>query len=351
MADSRAADAQPGPGSEWPVPWEPVWGESARVGDYLSSWAVRGALGLTARLPERSLELLIRSVAALAHRLDRRRTRAAHEFLRQALGDLPHDELERRTRLAWQHLLRVTIDTQRFLVKVPPERVREHYEIVWTDDLRRVAAEKRGCILVGAHLGNWEAGAGIAPWIGLHPVYGVAKPPKNRPLSRAIQAERERRGIRILNRKGAMRAAPRILEAGGTIAMLLDQRTSGRSFLAPFFGRLARCDRSAGVLMQRHRVPILVGWGTRGPKPLTYRLEFPDVLWPEDWADAELEAIVARIHQAFEHLILAHPDQYVWIHDRYKDTPSELSGGPPRILRPGESPRATAPPDSQAHRP
>lgn len=330
---------------DWPVPWEAVRGTSSRWSDHLSTWALRGALAVATRLPEPLLEALISALAAVGHRFGKRRTEASHEFLRQALGDLPHAELERRTRLAWKHLFRVTIDTQRFLRVVPPERVPDHYEIEWNDHVREVLRRKQGCLLVGAHLGNWEAGMAIAPFLGLHPVYGVAKPPKNRPLSVQVQDERERRGVRILPRKGAMRAAPRILEAGGAICLLLDQRASGRALLAPFFGRPARCDRSAGVLMKRHRVPILVGMGLPGPRPLTYRLSFPEVLWPEDWADREVGDVVTAVNQAMERLILAHPDQYVWIHDRYRDTPRELEEGvPARILRrPGPTASSSEP--------
>jgi KDO2-lipid IV(A) lauroyltransferase len=137
-----------------------------------------------------------------------------------------------------------------------------------------------------------------------------------------------------------MAAAPAILKAGGTIALVIDQRTSGRALLVPFFGRLARCERAPAVLLKRQRVPIVISACLLGARPLHYRLELGEVLHPDEWARAEVEEIVLRVNQGFERLIRAHPEQYIWIHDRYRDTPREVpSGAPPRILRNREGPQ------------
>lgn len=333
--------------ADWPVPWQPVWGESAGLGSRVGDWAVRAALAGAVRLPHGALDVLVSGLAAAAQRLDRRRTLAAREFLRQALGELGVAERERLVRGAWLQLLRVSVDTERLFLRVPAERMRAHFEVHTSVEARAAFAARRGCLIVTPHLGNWEAPLGILPQLGLHPVYGVAKPPKNLFLSRTMQASRERRGARILSRKGAMAAAPAILKAGGTIAMVIDQRTSGRALLVPFFGRLARCERGPAVLLKRQRVPIVVSSCLPAEQPLTFRVEFGEVLQPDEWARSEVEAIMLRVNQGFERLIRAHPEQYLWIHERYRDTPLELpSGAPPRILR-GSGGRPTSDPASE----
>ncbi len=320
--------------AEWPVPWQPVWGESAGLGSRVGDWAARAALAGAIRLPEGALDVLLAALAAVAQRLDRRRTRAAHEFLQQAMDALAPEERERLTRCAWLQLLRVSVDTERLFLRVAPERLRTHFEVRTSVEARAVFAARRGCLLVSPHLGNWEAPLAVLSGLGLHPVYVVAKPPKNRFLSQAMQATRERRGVRILSRKGAMSVAPAILKAGGTLVLAIDQRTSGRALLVPFFGRLARCERAPAVLLKRQRVPIVLTSCLMGARPLSYLLEFGEVLHPDQWARAEVEEIMLRVNQGFERMIRASPEQYIWIHDRYKDTPKELaSGAPPRILR------------------
>jgi KDO2-lipid IV(A) lauroyltransferase len=345
MADTNALAlgdfGSPSPGREdWPVPWQPVWGESAGLGSRVGDWSARAALAGAVRLPQGALDALLAALAACGHGLDRRRTRAAREFLRQALGEQAPAERERLVRSAWLQLLRVSVDTERLFLRVPPERLRERFDVHTSSEAQAVFAARRGCLVVSPHLGNWEVPLAILPQLGLHPAYGVAKPPKNRFLSQAVQASRERRGVRILSRKGAMAAAPAILKAGGTIALVIDQRTSGRALLVPFFGRLARCERAPAVLLKRQRVPIVISSCLQAARPLHYRLEFGEVLHPDEWARCEVEEIVLRVNLGFERLIRAHPEQYIWIHDRYKDTPGELDpGAPPRILRPqGSSP-------------
>jgi len=318
----------------WPVPWQPVWGEQDGIASRLGTLAVRAALGGASRLPEPLLGALLGALAVLGSALGRKRTRAAHEFLGQALGELPRAELARLTRRAWVQLLQVSVDMER-LGRVPRARIREHFEVVYGEGTRRALEDPRGCLIVTGHLGNWEAAFTFLPNLGLHPAYGVAKPPKNRELSRLLQASREAWGVRVLSRKGAMADAPAILRAGGRIALVIDQRTSGRALLVPFFGRLARCERAPAVLLKRQKAPVVLAT-CRGTGPLRYRIEFHEVLWPEEWARREVEAIVTRINQGLEREIRATPEQYVWIHDRYRDTPRELpEGARPRLERGG----------------
>jgi Kdo2-lipid IVA lauroyltransferase/acyltransferase len=334
--DSRPielADAQRA-SRDWPVPWQPVWGEADGLGSRVGTWALRALLFLVLRLPERVLQALLSSLAALGARFGRRRSRAAREFLRQALGELTDEELARRVRLAWRHLLCVSVDTER-LTRIPRERLRERFEVRKSADAQRALEARSGCLIVSGHVGNWEAAFAVLPALGLHPVYGVAKPPKNKFLSQSLQASRERFGVRVLSRKGAMAAAPTILRAGGTIGLVIDQRTSGRALLVPFFGRLARCERAPAVLLKRQRVPIVLLSCRMAARPLHYELELSEVLWPEEWARRPVEDIVLRINQGLERMIRADPEQYVWIHDRYRDTPRTLEeGAGARLERP-----------------
>jgi KDO2-lipid IV(A) lauroyltransferase len=125
---------------------------------------------------------------------------------------------------------------------------------------------------------------------------------------------------------------------------VIDQRTSGRALLVPFFGRLARCERAPAVLLKRHRVPIVLASCLQARAPLHYQLRFGEVLQPDEWGRAEVEEIVLRVNQGFERMIRAAPEQYIWIHDRYRDTPRALGpGAEPRLARPSIPPAAPPP--------
>ncbi len=319
-----AEDAEIG----WPVPWEPVWGQKDGRLERLQGHALLACMEIVALLPEWLLQGLIEVLSRVAKPVDRRRSRAARRFLLQALGPMPRRELERRVLQSYRHFFRVMADSQRFFRRFRGPEILQRFEVHWNDDVRRVISKRQGCLLITAHVGDWEAALAAAPWLGFGPVYAVARPPNNRVFSQATQSEREQRRIRLLPRRGAMQSAPSILRAGGAIGLVLDQRSRGRgALLAPFLGRPARCDRSAGVLMKRFRVPAVVCACTRAEEPLSYRIDFYDVLWPEEIRGVDLLTITTRINRAFERMILDHPDQYFWLHDRYKATPL-LSGEP-----------------------
>lgn len=314
--------------ADWPVPWQSVWGPADGPVERAQAWLALGALEALGRLPTPARRAAIALLARAARRLDRRHADAARAFLRQALGPLPRRELEARVLQAYRHFLRVLVDAHRWPRLVPWERTLERFDVRWSEDARRAVASRSGCVFVTAHLGNWEILVTLAPWLGFDPMYAIAKPMRNRPLSRAAQASREARGVRLLPRRGAMGDAPRVLAAGGSIGMLLDQRARQKPVLAPFFGRPARCDRSAGVLLRRVRAPLVLVFCTYADeRDARFRVEFPRVLWPEELAGAGPAEIARRVNEVFEGAILAAPEQYFWLHDRYRDTPEEPGAG------------------------
>jgi KDO2-lipid IV(A) lauroyltransferase len=306
---------------DWPVPWQPAWGPRNGPLAHLEYWLLQVVLGGASRLPPRAFGALASGLAHLARVVDRRHSESARIYLTQALGEMPRAELERRVVQAYRHLLTMVVEGERFARLVPPEELREHFDLDFSDEVWRVREEGRGSVFVTAHVGDWEAASSLLPWIGFDPVYAFARPPKNRPMSKAIQRARERRGIRILPRRGGMLDARAVIRAGGCIGMLLDQRGRKKPIVAPFFGRPALCDRSAGVLLRRLGAPVMIGASYRTDVRLRYRVVCRTVLRPAEVADLAPEELATRINRELEQLILAAPDQYLWLHDRYKGAP------------------------------
>ncbi|MBK7643319.1 MAG: lysophospholipid acyltransferase family protein [Planctomycetes bacterium] len=305
---------------DWPVPRQEVLGKRGGVLAWIECQLVRGLVGGVARLPGGARRLLVDALARLARRVDRSHSRAAEEYLRQALGrDLPPDELARRVLQAWKHLFEVTLDSEVFGARVRPQDVRSHFEVELCPAAQELLARKEGCVLISAHIGDWEIGTAVMPWLGFDPLYSVSKPPKNRWLSVHAQRLRESRGMRLIPRRGAMEFIPTIVRAGGTVAMMLDQRARVKPVLAPFFGRESKCDRSASVLLRRLRAPIVFAACYRTPgQPFRYRFVAPRVLRPEEVAGKSAEEVAALVNSELEKLILAAPEQYFWLHDRWR---------------------------------
>ena len=76
--------------------------------------------------------------------------------------------------------------------------------------------------------------------------------------------------------------------------------------------------------MKRLRAPAVVTVCLLTDRPLHYVIEFVGCLWPEELRESDPVQIATRINQIYEKVIRAHPEQYFWLHDRYKRTPLEM---------------------------
>lgn len=305
---------------DWPVPWTPVEGTRGGPVAWVEYLALRGATGFAARLPELLLRPTIEVLARLARLVDKKHTSDARKFIRQALGDkLSEAELDEAALQAYRHLIGITIRSEAWHRKISDSNWREHLTLELSPEFE--ALRGKGAIMITPHLGDWEVAGAFLQKLGHHPVYAIAKPPKNRPLSRHLQRTREGRGMRVLPRRGGIQHAAKVVEAGGKLCLLIDQRGRGRNILAPFFGRPALCDRSAGVLLKRLKVPIVIGAVFLADRPDHYRMHAQTVFDPADFANQSVEEIITRINGELEKLILQAPEQYFWLHDRYRGAP------------------------------
>jgi KDO2-lipid IV(A) lauroyltransferase len=301
-------------------------GSRAGAGAWLEFKATMFAMGVVSRLPRFVQKALISGLARLAMRLDKRHSHAARAFISQALGPAAAKE-DWRIHRAYVHLFQMSVDSHAFDRKVPADQVLEHYDIECLPEVQAAFDSDRGAILVSCHVGDWEAGAAVMPYLGMSPSYVVARPPKNRYLSQHLLEVRRRKNVTVLPRRGSMLQVGSVLKEGGWIAMLLDQRSSGKSVLAPFFGRPTTCERSVAVLIKRMGMPIVFVGCYITDRPFYYDMVFPCIIQAEELADKSVEEIITRINREQEKLILRHPEQYFWLHDRYRDAPPLETAG------------------------
>ena len=307
---------------DWPVPWTSVEGARGGVTAWLEYAALRGLTGPAASLPTFLFRPFVEVFARICRRVDRRHREQARVFLRQAFGEeLSEEEIGERILQAYRHMIQITIRTTRWKNYVLADDWHKRCELELSPEFE--ALRGKGSIMICPHVGDWEAAGAFLERLGFGPIYAIAKPAKNRPLSRHIQKTREDRGVRMLPRHGGIQHAAQIIEGGGILCLLIDQRARQRGVLVPFFGRLALCDRSAGVLLKRLKAPITVGAVYLTDKPFHVRVDAQTVFQPEDFALHSVEEIISRINGKIEALILKEPDQYFWLHDRYRGAPEK----------------------------
>ena len=178
-----------------------------------------------------------------------------------------------------------------------------------------------GVLFVSCHVGHWEVAGVALATLGFAPVYAVAKAPRNDPLSRYMQRSRESQGGRLLPRKDAMKSVPRVLKGSGSVMFMLDHRSRSKPVFAPFFDRPAACERSASVLIKRTKAPLLFYACYESDGPTPYELVLGPVLEPEDLAGLPPDQLCALMNQQFERMIRHAPEQYFWLHDRFRNAP------------------------------
>lgn len=308
---------------EWPVPWRAVQGDRTGFGARMEYFAYRAALGSVGSLPRSMRTACLNALARLARAFDARHSEAARIFLRQAFGPgTPAPEIEARVLRAWRHLFEIAVSAETLEKSGDADTHASRTSLVRPHpELQALLDSDQGAILVTGHLGHWEACLAVAPRLGMDPMYVISKPPRNRYLSVRAQGLREARGVRLIPRQGAMQDAPAILRSGGYVAMMMDHRARKRTVTAPFFGRPAHCERGGAALLKRLRVPVVVGACFQAETPGHYEIELPAVLAPDAFAGRSPEEVAARINHELEKLILSRPDQYYWIHDRFRGAP------------------------------
>lgn len=307
---------------EWPIPWQAVRGDRGGPIAWIEARAVQALVAMVGVLPLAAQNGVASLLARGLRRFDRRHSDAARQFLAQAFGPaMGTSEREARVLEAWRFFLTMSMRSAQLDARIARDGLAAHFETRYAPGVRESLAARTGRIIVAPHLGDFEAGARAIPMLGIGPTYIVSRPPRNRYLSEILQRQRDARGFRLLPRHGAMDDVAKILAAQGSVVMMLDQRARKRTVLAPFFGRLAHCERAAGVLMRRLSVPVLTVWCEALEQPWRYRVHVTRVFQPEEFARASAEEIATALNREMEQMILSAPGQYFWLHDRYHQAP------------------------------
>ncbi len=263
---------------------------------------------------------------------DRKRLDRAETNLRRCLPHLGEAEVRDVALRSMRYLF------QLFCAEIPmtprlvtPSTWMNCFHFSRIDEALALLMSKRPVILITGHCGNFEIlGFGLS--VAGFPLTALARPLDMPLIDDWVRDVRQRRGMGVLVKWGASEAMTDILERGGRLAFIADQNAGDRGLFVPFFGRLASAYKSIGLLALRYEIPIVCGVARRlGPDVFKYEIECVDLIGPRDWHQQEdpLYYITARYSRAIEAMVRNAPDQYFWVHRRWKSRPRhELEGKP-----------------------
>jgi len=204
----------------------------------------------------------------------------------------------------------------------PPGAMLQRVRLDGVEHIKAALAEGRGALLLGAHFGNWELLAAAHLLTGLPPLNVVVRPLDNPFLDALVARGRERGHLRLIPKRAALPGVRAALARGECVGILLDQHAGREGVFVPFFGAPASTTRSLAVLALKTGAPVVPAFIHRtreGEHQVT--LDPPVELVRTGQHERDVELNTARFTQVIERHVRQHPEQWFWVHRRWKSPP------------------------------
>ena len=185
----------------------------------------------------------------------------------------------------------------------------EHYE--------QAKTRGNGVLFATAHLGNWELSA-FAHALLTEPMNVVVRPLDNPQIDDIVETRRALSGNRLLSKRDFARSILHALRKNEPVGILVDQNSAGENAVfVPFFGKPACTNLTFARLAARSGAAVIPGFAFWNEAERRYVLRF----YPEIEISGDAVADTILIQNAIETAIREHPDQWLWIHRRWKTRP------------------------------
>ena len=259
------------------------------------------------------------------YRFDRRHRERALGHLRLSFPDWSEQQIEDVARQSFRSLAYLGLEflfTTRKITRANWQRYVTARGETIDEAVDLMSRHESGLILVTGHFGNWEVLA-HALAVGGFPISAVARRLDNPYVDRHVMGQRESEGLRILDKKGAAAELDDLLDARGTVAFIADQDAGRKGVFVDFFSRPASTFKSIALMAMRHQAPIIVGYCRRLDSQFRFQIGAEQIIYPHQWADAPdpLRWITQTYTHALERIARGDPEQYLWVHRRWKHRP------------------------------
>ena len=291
--------------------------------EYVFAWILLKFLGCLPRMLARAIGVFVASILFLI----RPPLRRAAEFnLRLAFPELPeaarHDILKRMVRnLGW-----MAAEFARL-----PRYTRANIEnAMILDGFENFAAAERrgkGVLFLTGHVGAWELEP-FAHALYSRPIYFLVRPIDNPRVDALVNEYRGASGNQPIKKNESARTVLRILHEGGVVGVLADQNTvPAEAVFADFFGIPAATTSGIARLARRTGAAVVPTFNYWDPQIRKYRLCYEPALELIATADEEsdIRNYSARFNQLIEDYVRRFPDQWLWVHRRWKTRPANQS--------------------------
>lgn len=291
------------------------------VVDYAVYFVVRVLICIVQAMPVRSGRVLARWLAWLFCKVLRVRAAVVDDNLKHAFPLLSAEQRGALALAMWEHLFLLVLEVAQAARKIHHTNWREYAVLRNEEVLVRMLLSERPVIVVTGHLGNFELGGYLLGILGF-PTFTVARTLDNPFLDRFVNRFRAATGQYIIPKKGGYDQMLSVLASGGTMTFLADQYAGPKGCWVEFFGRPASAHKAIALLSLENDAPIAVCAARRNGPAMQIELLVHAVADPRDcpsWGDP-VRYVTQWYTARLEELIRQTPDQYWWLHRRWKDT-------------------------------
>jgi KDO2-lipid IV(A) lauroyltransferase len=293
----------------------------SKVRDYLVYLVVRIVICVLQALSFDMARSFGRFLGWLAYKVDRRHRLVAIENLKKAFpNEYTNAQIDAMVRGVYRHFLTVMME----IIFLPRRlHISNWKKFIQIDNAPAIVDALlcgRPVLLITGHFGNWELAGYSLGMFGLT-VHAIARPLDNPYLDDLMRRFRENTGQKLLAKHGDFGNMEKILREGGVLATLADQDAGQRGVFVEFFGRPASTHKAVALMAIEHKVLMAVA-GARKTDGV-YRIEITDIIAPEEYEGdpSAVKIITQRFTAAFESIVRRAPEQYFWVHRRWKHQP------------------------------
>jgi KDO2-lipid IV(A) lauroyltransferase len=292
-----------------------------QIVDYLVYLVVRVLIGIVQAMRIETGRRLARRLAWLFCDVLHVRSGVVDDNLAHAFPALSPAERQGLARRMWEHLFLLVLEVAHAPRKIHETNWRDYVRLKNEGELVRALLDERPVLIVAAHLGNFEIGGYVLGVLGF-PTYTVARTLDNPYLDRFVNQFRGGTGQHIIPKNGGYEQILDVLAGGGTMTFLADQYAGPKGCWVEFFGRPASAHKAIALLALENNALVSVCIARRLDRPMQFELENFATISPcevgsslstirelTQWYTSRLEDLIRRV-----------PDQYWWLHRRWKDT-------------------------------
>ena len=288
--------------------------------EYFAAWAGLNLLGV---LPRRAARFVGASVAWLAYSVWPGLDRICAVNLQIAFPDLSGEKRRQLIRGMIRQVGWMAAEFSQF-----PKYTSENIaRVVIVDGFENFDAARRrgkGVLFLTGHMSAWEL-APFAQALYGYPLHFLVRPIANERVDALINGYRCRSGNQPIEKNRSARSILKVLGQGGTVGILSDHNTSVESVFVPFFGVLAATASGLARIALRTDAAVVPGFLLWDHGSRKYRLRFHPVVPLARTGDEEADIVenTARFNRVIEDYIRAHPEQWFWVHKRWKTRPPD----------------------------